>query len=167
MNTLLVVFIALATAAIVLQAFAMYGIFRVMEQLRREIQGMRAEMKERLDPLTASVTALVNDSHESIRTLTANAAEITRMVREQGVRVNGLVGDAVERSRRQLVRLDETATSIIEKVNNISSMVERTILTPLEEVGALIKGIRAGVDFFTKRRSANVSDVRQDEEMFI
>jgi ABC-type transporter Mla subunit MlaD len=167
-DTVVVIFIAVAVAAILLQALSMLGIYRSIDRIQHELADTRADIDQRLDPLSQSLSALIADSRDSIRTITANAADISRTLREQSVRLDGLVSDAVELSRTQLARLDRTICGILEKVDNTTAMVERTIAVPLQEVSALMKGLRTGIDFFrARRRTSSVAEARQDEEMFI
>jgi ABC-type transporter Mla subunit MlaD len=167
-DTVVVIFIAVAVSAIILQALSMLGIYRSIVQIQQEIANTRADIDRRLDPMAQSLTVLISDSRDSIRTITANAAEVSRTVREQSVRLDNLLSDAVELSRTQLMRLDRTITGILERVDNTTAVVERTIAIPLQEVSALMKGLRTGIDFFkARRRPSSVAEARQDEEMFI
>ena len=45
---------------------------------------------------------------------------------------------------------------------------QRIIIGPFSEASALLIGVQAGLDFFlSRRRGSQVSDVPQDEQMFI
>ncbi|HUZ47866.1 MAG TPA: hypothetical protein VMW54_14615 [Terriglobia bacterium] len=167
-ETLLTIFIILAAAAIVLQAFAMFGIYMAIRRLQADVTGIRSEVMQRLDPLTRSVTDIVTDTREPLRTVMSNLVEVSRTLREGTSSVDAVVDDLVDKCRLQIIRIDQTITDILEKIEKTTATVQRNIIVPVTEVSAIVKGVQAGMDFFlSRRRSSRSSEVPQDEQMFI
>jgi phosphoenolpyruvate synthase/pyruvate phosphate dikinase len=74
----------------------------------------------------------------------------------------------VDKSRAQVVRVDQMVSDLIEKVETTSDAVQRGVLAPIQEVSAVIKGMQAGLEFlFSRRRTTSVSEAVQDEQLFI
>jgi len=64
--------------------------------------------------------------------------------------------------------VDEMVTGLVEKVETTAETVRRGVLAPLQEVSAVVKGVRSGLEFlFSRRRVTNVSEATQDEQLFI
>lgn len=170
-ETWLVVFVLLAAIAILLQALVMVGIYFALQNLHRDVLGIQADTKQKLESLnqmSQRVIEFVADSREPVRTLTNNLAEISRTLRERTAQWDGVAEDLADRTRLQIIRLDQMLTSLVERAESTAGVVEKSILTPVQEVTAVLAGIRKGLDFlFTRRRSNSVSDVAQDEQMFI
>ena len=76
--------------------------------------------------------------------------------------------DLLDRTRLQIIRIDQMVTGMVEKAQSTAGVVEQNVMTPVHEVSALIAGVRKGLEFlFARRRSAAVSESTQDEQMFI
>ncbi len=164
----LTVFIMIAAAAVALQALAMFGIYKSIGKLQQEIEGIRADTKQRLDPLAQGLSEIVANSRDPLRTVTANLAEVSQILRDRTRNVDGLMDDLVDKTRLQVIRADQVVTSLLERVETTGATIQQTVLGPIQEVSAVIKGVRTAVEFlFARRRAAAVSDVPQDEQMFI
>jgi hypothetical protein len=166
-DNLLIAVLVLMAAAVILQAWSMAGIWMSVRKIPGQIESIRSDVKQRLDPLAQSVTEIVANSREPVRSISVNLAEISRLMRDRAGQVDVAVADLVDRSRLQIVRVDQMVSGLIEKVETTSDAVQQNVLAPVEEVAAVVKGIRTGLDFFFRRRPAGVSESPHDEQMFI
>jgi ABC-type transporter Mla subunit MlaD len=167
-DTALIVVLFLVAIAVLMQAGAMVGIWLAIKSIRVEVQGVRADIKQRLDPLTQSVSEILTNSREPVRTITQNLAEISQVLRERTSRVDEAVADLVDKSRLQVARIDQMVTGLVEKVETTADVVQRRVLVPLNEVAAVVKGVRTGLEFlFSRRRQTTVKESTQEEQLFI
>jgi ABC-type transporter Mla subunit MlaD len=167
-ETVLTIFIIIAAAAIVLQAFSMFGVYMAIRRIQGEVSGIRADVNRRIDPLAESLTEIVGSSRDPLRSITADLAEVARVLRERTGTVDEVIDDLLDRFRLQVIRVDQTITGVLEKVDKTTATVQRNIIGPVSEASAVLKGVQAGLDFFLSRRRQNyTSDVPQDEQMFI
>lgn len=167
-ETVLTFFIILAAAAIVLQAFSMLGLYMAIRRIQGDVEGMRADISRRIDPLAESLTEIVANSRDPLRSITADLAEVARVLRERTGSVDEVIDDLLDRFRLQVIRVDQTITDVLEKVDKTTTTVQRNIIGPVSEASAVLKGVQAGLDFFlSRRRTSRTSDVPQDEQMFI
>ncbi len=167
-ETVLTIFIIIAAAAIVLQAGSMFGLYMAIRRIQSEVTGIRADVDRRIDPLAQSLTEIVSSSRDPLKSITADLAEVARVLRERTGSVDEILDDLLERFRLQVIRIDQTITDVLDKVDKTTSTVQRNIIGPVTEASALLKGVQAGLDFFlSRRRATHSSDVPQDEQMFI
>jgi len=167
-NTGLTVALILVAIAVLMQARAMLGIWLVIRKLPEQIEGVRADVKQRLDPLAQSTLEIVNNSREPLRTITANLADISRILRDRTTTADAVAAELLDKSRSQIARIDEMVTELVEKVETTADAVHRGVLGPIQEVSAVVKGVRSGLEFlFSRRRVTNVSEATQDEQLFI
>jgi hypothetical protein len=164
----LTIFVALAAVAILMQGAAMIGIWLAIQKVNRQVEGIRADVKQRLDPLTQSAAAILADSREPLRTITANLAETSRLLRERAGTVDALVADMVDKSRLQALRVDQMVSDLMQRVETTADVVQRNVLVPIHELSAVMKGVRAGLEFlFSRRRVSNVTQAAADDQLFI
>jgi len=167
-NAGLTIALILVALAVLMQAGAMIGIWLAVRKIPGQVEGVRADVKQRLDPLAASVTEIVNNSREPLRAITTNLAEISKMLRERTGDVDALVAELVDKSRTQVLRVDQMVSDLVKKVETTSEVVQRGVLVPIQEFSAVIKGMQAGLEFlFSRRRTTSVSEAAQDEQLFI
>ena len=166
-NATLDVVLILVAAAVLMQALAMLEIWLTLRKIPGQVEGVRADLKQRLDPLTQSVTEMVATSREPVRNIGATLEEISRILRERTGQVDQVVGELVDKSRLQVIRIDQLVSDLVEKVETTSDVVQQNVLGPIQEVAAIVKGVRAGLEFLFSRRRPNVREVTQDEQMFI
>lgn len=167
-ETVLTIFIIIAAAAIVLQAFSMFGLYMAIRKIQGQVVDLRADITRRIDPLAESLTEIVGNSRDPLRSITADLAEVARVLRERTGSVDEVLDDLLDRFRLQVIRVDQTITDVLEKVDKTTATVQRNIIGPVSEASAVLKGVQAGLDFFlSRRRESRTSDAPQDEQMFI
>lgn len=167
-ETLLTIFIIIAAAAVVLQAFVMFGMYKAIRRIQDDVAGMRADVARRIEPLADSLKEIITNSRDPLRSITTDLAEVARVAREGAGKVDDVLDDLLDRFRLQVIRVDQTVTDVLEKVDKTTTAVQKNIIGPVTEVSAILKGLQVGLDFFlTRRRQARTSEVPQDEQMFI
>jgi hypothetical protein len=167
-NTALTVAVILAAIAVLMQAGATLGIWLAIRKIPGQIESVRLDVKQRLDPLMASALEIVNNSREPLRNITNNLAEISKMLRDRTSNVDAVAAELLEKSRMQIIRVDQMVSDLVTKVETTADAVQRGVLGPIREISAVVKGVRSGLEFlFSRRRVTNVSEATQDEQLFI
>jgi len=168
-DTVLLVFVIIAALALVAQATIFYGIFDALRQLRQTLErSFTSGTMRRIDDLSQTIKDFLAESREPVRTMTTNLASVTTMLRERGMQVDAVAAEVIDRTRAQIIRVDQMMTGMVEKVETTADAVGRGVLAPLQEVSAIIKGVQTGLDvFFSRRRAAPVRESTHDDQMFI
>lgn len=168
-DTVLTIFVVVAALALLGQAAVAVGVYLSLRNIPRQLEDIRRSVMERIDPLAESVKEIVASSREPVRTITTNVAEMSQVLRERTSSVDQVLGDVLEKSRMQIIRVDQLITSLTNKVENLADTAERRLIAPLQEVSALFAGVRAGLEFLfsAKRAKSNVERGTHDEELFI
>jgi ABC-type transporter Mla subunit MlaD len=164
----LTIALILVALAVLMQAGVMIAIWLALRKIPGQIEAVRADVKQRLDPLVQSVTEIVSNGREPLRAIGTNLAEISKMLRERTGDVDALVAELVDKSRAQVIRMDRMVSDLVQKVETTTEAVQRGVLVPVQEVSAVLKGFQAGLEFlFSRRRTTSVSEATQDEQLFI
>ena len=161
-----IVFVVVLTASVVTQL----GIFMAMFLGQRRLQKKIETLIDRdLRPVLSQAKSLLEDGRKTVANLNTTSEEISTFARTQSNRIDGLMGEAVERARLQLIRADEIFTDALSRVEMTTEQVHRTITGPIREIQAVLAGVRTAFEFLggRKRQRAPGERSAQDEEMFI
>jgi hypothetical protein len=168
-DTLLRVFIAVTTFAVVVQAGILIGLYLAVRKSSAKMEALAAEVSGKALPMIETVQSLVVELRPKIEVLTANLSESSTVVRNQLERLDATLTDVVDRARLQVIRADELLNRTMDRIEETSEVVHKTVMSPLRQVNGFMTAITTGVEVFLghkKRQPKNGAGVPQDE-MFI
>lgn len=165
----LIAFVAVTAGAVVVQAGILVALYLAFRKSSEKMEVLAAEVSSKALPAIESAHGLLVELRPKIETLTANASESSTVVRNQLLRIDATVTDALDRARLQVIRADELLGRTMDKVEETSESVHKTVMSPLRHVNGLVNAISTGVEVFLGQKSRhpkNGAGVPQDE-MFI
>jgi hypothetical protein len=168
-DTLLRIFIAVTTFAVVVQAGILVGLYLAVRKSTAKVEAIAEELKTKALPTMDSVHSFLVEARPKIDAITTNVSESTTLVRNQLGRIDATLTDALDRTRLQVIRADELLSRTMDRVEETSDVVHKTVMSPLRQVNGLMAAISTGVDVFLghkRRHPKNGMGVPQDE-MFI
>lgn len=168
-DTLLRIFIAVTTFAVVVQAGILVGLYLSVRKSTAKMDALANELKERAIPTMETVQSFIVEVRPKIETIADNVSDSTTLIKTQLERLDATLTDVMDRTRLQVIRADELLSRTMDKVEETSEIVHKTVVSPLRQVSGVMNAIYTGVDVFlgNKRRSGkNGMGVPQDE-MFI
>jgi hypothetical protein len=163
-----IVFIASLVVAVLVAQTILMGVFVIA--FRKWTISTTAKIENLATstmPVLQSVRDVIEETRLRFHSIGANLEEISALTRRQVQRVDGVVNDATERAQVQLVRLDGLITDTIDKVERTTDTLQRGVVKPVQEISAVITGVKTAVDFLRKRDRRSVEHATHDEEMFI
>jgi len=160
-------FIAVAAIAIVIQTVIIASTLLMLRPTIENFQRIAADLQSKINPILATTGRILDDSEERIRSIMGDASEITHLARGEAQKVDRVVTDAIERLRLQVIHADQILTGTLEVIEETGEKVRKSVITPVNQVSALLKGIKVGLDVIRGRRGASSDGVPQDEELFI
>lgn len=169
--------VALACISFLVQAAVVLALYRLAQKLQQKI----TPVVERAGPILDTVRRIADENAPKVREISGKAAEISANVteiskdavqiakttREQVTRIGGLVGDATDRAKAKLARIDQTVDGTVEQAQHVGGAVKSAVLKPVKEVNGILAGIKAAASILAHGRRASVDHATQDEEMFI
>jgi hypothetical protein len=168
-DTLLKFFIAVTAVAVVVQAGILVGLFLTLRKSTAKMEALALEATSKILPTVETVQNLLVELRPRIEVVSVNVAESSNLVRNQLGRFDATITDALDRTRLQVIRADELLNRTMDKVEETSEAVHKTVISPLRQVNGLMTAISTGVEVFLgqkKRHRKNGAGVPQDE-MFI
>jgi len=168
-DNLLRIFIAVTTFAVVVQAGILVGLYLAVRKSTAKMDALASEVKSKALPTMETVQSLLVEMRPKIDVMTTNLSESSTLVRNQLGRLDATLTDALDRARLQVIRADELLNRTMDKVEETSEIVHKTVISPLRQVNGLMAAISTGVEVFLgqkRRHPKNGAGVPQDE-MFI
>ena len=168
-DNLLKIFIAVTAFAVALQALVLVALYLAVRKSTAKMEAIATEVPGKALPTIETVQNLLIELRPKLEVLTTNVSESSTMVRNQLARIDATLTDAIDRTRLQVIRADELLNRTMDKVEDTTEFVHKTVVSPLRHVNGLMAAISTGVEVFMgqkKRHPKNGAGVPQDE-MFI
>lgn len=169
----LTIFIALTGLAVLLQACVLLAMYLAMRKSGERMEALLGEMRTRLLPSIEHAQAALGDLRPKLQIIMDNLEEISGTVKNQVQRVDATVTDAVDRARLQIIRADELLGRTMDRVEQTSDMVHKTVISPVRQLSGLMQGITVGLEFLFGGRGRRNGGGREErrpvpqDEMFI
>jgi hypothetical protein len=173
MENLTLLFIAVTAAAVVLQAGILVALYLGARQSSARIEALAFEVRMKVLPAVETAQMMLAELQPKLTVIADNLTETTLSVRAQVERMDATMNDAVDRARLQIIRADELLTRTLDRVEETSDMVHKTVISPVRQFSGLIQGVTAGVEFLLgsrRRRNGGSREARRpvpQDEMFI
>ena len=166
MDKLVPLFIIATAVAVIIQAGILVALFVVVRKTTGRVEKLASEVNTKALPLIETTQTLLVDVKPRVVDIVANAEESARIARAQMERLDATVSDIVDRTRLQVIRADELVNRTMDRVEETTDMVHRTVVSPIRQLSALVQGLSAGLEFFLGRKRRQPRDgmgVPQDE----
>ncbi|MGA9527813.1 MAG: hypothetical protein WBS24_06840 [Terriglobales bacterium] len=168
-DNLLKIFIAATAFAVVLQALILAALYLAVRKSTAKMEALANEIQSKVLPTVETAQSFLVEVRPKLETLTTNVSESSTLVRNQLQRIDATLTDVLDRTRLQVIRADELLNRTMDRVEETSDVVHKTVISPLRQVNGFMAAVSTGVEVFLghKRRSPkNGMGVPQDE-MFI
>lgn len=168
-DTHLSYFIAATTFAVVIQAGILVALYLAVRKSTARMEALATQFRDKAVPTMETAQSMLVELRPKIEALTTNVSESSTLVRNQLTRLDATLTDVLDRTRLQVIRADELLNRTMDKVEETSEVVHKTVVSPLRQVSGLMTAISTGVEVFLgqkRRQPKNGMGVPQDE-MFI
>jgi hypothetical protein len=168
-DNLLKIFIAVTAVAVVLQTGVLLGLFLAVRKTSAKMEALATELTTRAVPAIETVQSLMVDLRPKLDVMSVNLSESSTLVRNQLGRIDATLTDALDRTRLQVIRADELLNRTMDKVEETTEVVHKTVISPLRQVNGIMTALSTGFEVFLgqkRRQPKNGAGVPQDE-MFI
>jgi len=169
-DNLLRYFIFVTGFAVILQALIMVALYLAVRKSTAKMEALATEVHAKAVPTIDSVQSLIVDLRPNIETISVNVAESTNLVRNQLARIDATLTDALDRTRLQVIRADELLNRTMDKVEDTTEIVHKTVVSPLRQVNGLMTALSTGLEVFLgqkRRHPKNGGSGVPQDEMFI
>ena len=164
----LTIFIAVTAAAVVIQAGILVAMYLAVRQSSARLEALADEVRSKVLPTAELAQSMLTEARPKLETLITNLSDSSTILHTQLERLDATVNDVVDRARLQVIRADELVGRTLDRVEQTTDLVHKTVVSPVRQVSGLFQGVMAGMEFFfsARNRQRSRAPVAQDE-MFI
>ena len=144
MQTTMIIFIIVASIALIVQVGILIALFLQMKRTTESIERVVTDLHSRVGPILTRTQILLDDTQPKIANLVEDASHIVYIAREQAQKVDRIFTDVTDRLRGQLVRADRIVTGTLEAVEDAGSQFRKSFWGPVQKASAVIQGIKIG-----------------------
>jgi hypothetical protein len=167
-ETVLSIFMVVTCLAIILQAGILAALFFSVKKTSARMETLADQVVTRAIPLMDQAKSVLEDSAPKLKEITSNLVEATGTLKGQVNRMDSTVNDLLDRTRLQVIRVDELVARTLDRVEETTELVQATVVSPVKQISGIIQGLSVGVGaFLSRRRSRGGEMVVEDEELFI
>ncbi|MDP9038967.1 MAG: hypothetical protein M3O02_06805 [Acidobacteriota bacterium] len=174
-------FVYIAAGIVALKAMkaadgAVKDVKDAIAEVRRDLKTSTDEIKAKVYPVIESVTrigataqGILEDAAPKLKTVSGHLVDTTRMMRDSAERLQGTVGDANDKTKRQVARVDGMVTAALDTTAEIVATIEHGIKVPAQKIASTavqvrqitegvldrIKVVASGLPFMQGKRAAS------------
>jgi hypothetical protein len=170
MNEWIGAFVAITSLAVLIQAGVMVGLFLTVRKTSQRMEQIAGQVETRLLPILENTRDLMADATPKLKDVASQLVESSIILKSQMQRVDSTMRDVADRSRLQIIRMDQMLSSTLNKIEETTELVNETVINPVKQVSGIMQGLSVGIGAFfagRKQRTGNPNQAGQDEEMFI
>jgi hypothetical protein len=166
-------FVFLTGLAILLQAGVLVAMYVAIRQSAARMEALATEVKTKVLPTVDQVQGIITEVRPRLQVIGENLEESTTLLRSQVQRIDATVHDVMDRARLQVIRTDELFSRTLDRVEQTTEMVHKTVISPVRQFSGLMQGITVGLEFLFGGRGRRNGGSREDrrpvpqDEMFI
>lgn len=167
------VFVALTGIAVLLQAGVLVAMYVAMRHSTARMEALATEVKTKVMPTVEHVQEMLTEVRPRVKVIAENLEESTTLLKSQVQRVDAAVNDVVDRARLQVIRADELFSRTLDRVEQTTDIVHKTVISPVRQFSGLVQGITVGLEFLFGGRGRRNGGGREErrpvpqDEMFI
>jgi predicted protein tyrosine phosphatase len=128
MDKLVPLFIIFTAVAVIIQAGILVALFVVVRKTSGRVEKLASEVNTKALPLIETTQTLLVEVKPRVIDIVANAEESARIARAQMERLDATVSDIVDRTRLQVIRADELVNRTMDRVEETTDMVHRSVV---------------------------------------
>jgi hypothetical protein len=164
----LTIWIAVTSGAVVLQACILLAMYLALRKTSAKVEGLTEEVRTKILPTVDLVHTTVTEWKPRMDTIVVNVSESTTLMKCQLERLDATVTDVIDRTRLQVIRADELINRTMDKVEDATEAVHKTVVSPVRQLSGLLHGLTAALEFLRHGRNGKREGVTvPQDEMFI
>ena len=170
MEILLALFTGIVAVSLFLQSLALLGIHRSIRNISGRIDKLSADIGRNADNVSSrasEVLAAIKAFTDRFHAMQDNLTGTSEIVQRRVVEIDAFLEETAQAARLQVARIHQTVDNASRRVEETFDILQSRVLAPINELNAVITGIRVGLDVLRGRRKRPVNPSQQDEEMFI
>lgn len=162
-----ITFTAVTAVGVLMQALVLLGMLLALKGALTRLDDVSKLAQEHVIPALAAARHLVEEVSPKLKAAADNVVQASQTLRTQSQHVNTTLDDLLNKAEGQAERVDEMVTATLNSIAHATSTMQRVVSTPVRQVGAVLSGLRAGLDVLRQKERAPHVTSDGDGEQFI
>ena len=172
MDNWVAAFIVIAAVAIVIQMGLLMAMYMSMKKTSDRVNAIAEAVEKKGLPLIETVNGLVTTNTPKINIILENAMAASTTAKQQVDRLDVTVSDIVDRTRLQVIRVDELVTRTMDRVEETTDLVHHTVISPVKALAGVLSGVTTTANLLfgggkRRRTPRGPRNGGAEDEMFI
>ena len=164
------IFVVVAAVAILIQAGILAGLYFSFKETSKRVEAIAHNVETKAIPLLDSAKSILDENGPRLKEITQNLSETTSTLKTQMNRVDATLNDVLDRTRLQVIRVDDMVSRTMDKVEETTEMLQHTVVSPVRKLTGIMQGLSVGLGTYIQRRRKSALDAAtavEDDELFI
>ncbi len=161
-QTLLLVFIAVVSVSLLLQAGSAVAMFLAARKAQKKVAALVDDLRLHALPVIMSSREVIHELLPKMKTIVENLEVTSTTLRAKTDQLGGVVEDVAHRAQTQAARVDGMVKGTLDQITYAAHAVEAGISMPVRQVSGILNGLRAGVEVLWKKTPSNHLDAEDD-----
>lgn len=146
--------VVVVAASALMQAIMMTVIALGAAKTRKRVNALTDRVEQDVLPAVRTVRELLEETSPKLKLVTDEMLEVSRTVRRQVDHMDAALTDIVDKTHVQATRMDETLSVVLGGLSRAGGLVQHATGGTSRKVGAVMTGLRVGMEVFKARRKA-------------
>jgi hypothetical protein len=169
-DTLLVVFTGILAFAVLMQSILFFLMYKVIRQLTVQIDGLSKDLLKHVGRVSAKVEdtlATITSVAEIIKPVVQKLNESAEIVHGRILDLNDFLGEVTDKARLEIVELQEAVHDAMQRAQEVISALKANLLAPINQINAIIHGVRIAMDVLFRRRNKTASQSSIEDSLLL
>jgi hypothetical protein len=167
LQTLLVVFIALSTISLLVQAGVAVGLAIGAMKAQKKLMALLEDLRLHAMPVIVSSQQVVQDVSPKVRSIVDDVAVMSATVRSKTENISTLVDDVTVKAQTQATRVDGMVKGTLDGLTSAVQAIEQGVAVPVRQVNGLLNGLRAGVEALRSKSPVESKAQESEADLFV
>ncbi|MGA8531817.1 MAG: hypothetical protein WB622_19000 [Acidobacteriaceae bacterium] len=141
-----IVFTAVTAGGVVMQALVLLGMLIAVKAALARVDEVTKQAQEHALPALATARQLLEEVSPKLKVAAQNVLEVSHTLKHESTHVSSAVDELMKKAEVQVDRVNEMVTGTLDSIAYATSTVQRAVVSPMRQVGAVLSGLRAGFD---------------------
>jgi hypothetical protein len=157
-NTVLVVlavFTGILAFAVLMQSVLFFLMYKIMRQLTAQIDGLSKDLLKHVGRVSAKVEdtlTTITSVADMVKPVVEKLNESADIVHGRILDLNDFLGEVTEKARLEIAELKDAVHDAVQRAQDVIGVLRDNILTPINQINAIIHGVRMAMDVLFRRR---------------
>jgi hypothetical protein len=145
LETLMIVFIIVTTAAVVIQMGVLMALYVGVKKSSARMEALANQVHARALPTLEMAQKMLQESRPKVDVILTNLAATSMTIQQELERIDVSITDVVDRARLQVIRVDELVSRTLDRVEDATELVHHSVVSPVRQASGVLQGLTAGL----------------------